>query len=49
MTSQTSPQSPAISAEAAQEIAQEAYIYGFPMVMNYKTLYNYAIDTQSPD
>jgi hypothetical protein len=49
MTSQTSPQPPAISAEAAQAIAQEAYIYGFPMVMNYKTLYNYAIDTQSPD
>jgi hypothetical protein len=49
MTSQTSPQPPAISAEAAEAIAQEAYIYGFPMVMNYKTLYNYTIDTQSPD
>lgn len=49
MTSQTSPQPPAISPEVAQAIAQEAYIYGFPMVMNYKTLYNYAIDTQSPD
>ncbi len=41
--------SSSISAEAAQAIAQEAYIYGFPMVMNYKTLYNYAIDTRSPD
>jgi hypothetical protein len=49
MTSQTSPQPPAVSAEEAEAIAQEAYIYGFPMVMNYKTLYNYAIDTQSPD
>lgn len=49
MTSSQTPRSPTISAEAAQAIAQEAYIYGFPMVMNYKTLYNYAIDTQSPD
>lgn len=30
-------------------IAREAYIYGFPMVMNYKTLYQYAVDTESPD
>jgi hypothetical protein len=31
-----------------QEIAEEAYIYGFPMVMNYGTLYEYFIDKSSP-
>lgn len=30
-------------------IAKEAYIYGYPMVANYKAMYASAIDTQSPD
>jgi len=30
-------------------IARDAYVYGLPMVMNYKTLYQYAVDTESPD
>ena len=38
-----------LSAEEAQAIAKEAYIYGFPMVMNYKTMYNYVVDTDSPE
>ncbi len=33
----------------ARAIAKEAYIYGFPMVMNYKTIYNYVTDETSPD
>jgi hypothetical protein len=33
----------------AKEIAREAYVYGFPMVVNYKTLYMYAIDEKSPE
>ena len=32
----------------AKEIAEEAFIYSFPMVMNYGTLYEYAIDKSSP-
>jgi hypothetical protein len=32
-----------------QAIAKEAYVYGFPMVMNYKTMYQYAVDTQHPE
>ncbi len=28
-------------------IAEEAFVYGFPMVMNYGTMYEYAIDTAS--
>jgi hypothetical protein len=31
----------------AQQIAEEAFIYGFPMVMNYGTLYEYAVDKAS--
>lgn len=38
-----------INAEEARGIAKDAYTYGFPMVMNYKTLYNYVIDEKSPD
>ena len=39
----------ALSPKEAQAIAKEAYIYGFPMVMNYKTLYSYVIDEGSPE
>jgi hypothetical protein len=31
-----------------QRIAEDAYIYGFPMVMNYGTLYEYFIDKSAP-
>ena len=32
----------------AKQIAEEAFIYGFPMVMNYGTVYEYFIDKDSP-
>lgn len=35
--------------EETQAIAKEAYIYGFPMVMNYKTMYQYAVETENPE
>ena len=38
-----------ITPEEAKEIAKEAYIYGFPMVVNYKTMYMYAVDENSPE
>ncbi|MCS4434207.1 DUF1254 domain-containing protein [Aquiflexum gelatinilyticum] len=38
-----------LSPEEARRIAKEAYIYGFPMVMNYKTLFVNAIDKNSGD
>src|SRR5215831_19059882 len=31
-----------------QQIAEEAFIYGFPMVMNYAVLYDYFLDPASP-
>ena len=38
-----------LSPEQAREIAKEAYIYGFPIVMNYKTMYNYTLNETSPE
>lgn len=39
----------AITPEEAEATAREAYVWGFPMVMNSKTLYNYAIDASGPE
>ena len=35
--------------EEAQAIAKKAYLYGFPMVMNYKTMWNYVVDEDNPE
>lgn len=41
-TSAASP--PAVTAEQARAIAKEAYVYGFPMVDNYRVMYSYFVD-----
>jgi len=33
--------------DEARQIAEEAFIYGFPMVMGYGVMYEYAVDTKS--
>ena len=38
-----------ITPAEAQAIAKEAYIFGFPIVLNYKTMWSYSIDKNSPD
>ncbi len=38
-----------VSPEEAREIAEEAYVYGFPMVMGYKTMHAYTLDEASPE
>ena len=38
-----------VTSEEAQAIARGAYVYGFPMVMNMKTIDSYVLDEQSPD
>ena len=38
-----------LSGEDAQQIAKEAYIYGLPMVLNYKTMNMYVVDKNSPE
>ena len=38
-----------ITKEEAKQIAKEAYIYGFPMVVNYKTMVAYTLDRNSSE
>ena len=38
-----------LTPDEAKSVAKEAYVYGFPLVMNYKTMYNYTLNEQSPD
>ncbi|MGB5203647.1 DUF1254 domain-containing protein [Eudoraea sp.] len=38
-----------LTPDQAKEIAKEAYIYGFPLVVNYKTLYAYTLDKNSTE
>jgi len=35
--------------EEAKEIAKEAYVYGFPLAVNYKTMYNYTLNENSTE
>ncbi|HUO05457.1 MAG TPA: DUF1254 domain-containing protein [Candidatus Binataceae bacterium] len=39
----------AVTDSEQKKLAEEAFIYGFPMVMNYAIFYQYFIDTSSPD
>ena len=39
----------AVTAAEARKIAQEAYIYGYPMVDNYRILHAYFVDTQNKE
>lgn len=43
------PESSAVTPEQARAIAKEAYIYGFPMVDNYRVQYAYFVDKQDPE
>ncbi|MET4432274.1 hypothetical protein ABIA65_005593 [Mycolicibacterium sp. 624] len=43
------PQAGAVTPAQARAIAKEAYIYGFPMVDNYRVLYSYFVDKQNPE
>ncbi|HEX5065998.1 MAG TPA: DUF1254 domain-containing protein, partial [Myxococcota bacterium] len=38
-----------LTRDETQAIVQEAYVYGFPLVDNYRVLYTYAVDTKSPE
>jgi hypothetical protein len=33
----------------AKQIAKDAYVYGFPLVLNYKTMFSYSVDQKSPE
>ncbi len=38
-----------LSPGEVRQVAKEAFVYGFPLVTNYQTLYKQAVDTASPD
>lgn len=40
---------PAVSPDQARAIAKEAYIYGFPIVDNYRVQYAYFVNKQNPE
>jgi hypothetical protein len=42
-------QGSAVSAKEARAIAREAYVYGFPMVDSYRIVYDYFVNTGSPE
>jgi len=49
IVSSCKPEANKLSTQEVREIAKEAYIYGYPMAMNYKTLYAYALEKRSPE
>jgi len=48
-TSAPPPTSAAVTPEQARAIAKEAYIYGYPMVDNYRVMYSYFVNKQDPE
>jgi hypothetical protein len=48
-TSAPPPTSAAVTPDQARAIAKEAYIYGFPMVDNYRVMYSYFVNKQDPE
>jgi hypothetical protein len=49
MPMMASAQSPSLSVEQARAIAKDAYIYGFPLVDNYRVLHSYFVDRNNPE
>lgn len=39
----------ALTKDEARAIAKEAYVYGFPIVDNYRIQYGYFVDTKNPE
>ena len=45
----TTSQRVAITPDEARAIAKEAYVYGFPLVDNYRIQYSYFVDKNNPE
>lgn len=45
----TSLRAQALDAQQAQALAEEAYIYGLPLIMSYKTMYAYSVESKNPN
>jgi len=48
-TATPAPEPAEVTPEQARAIAKEAYIYGFPMVDNYRVMYSYFVNKQNPE
>lgn len=48
-TTKTTAAAEAITPAEARAIAKEAYVYGFPLVDNYRIIYSYFVDTTGPE
>ncbi len=48
-TSAPPPSAAAVSPDQARAIAKEAYIYGFPIVDNYRVMYSYFVNKDNPE
>ncbi|MEZ0342250.1 DUF1254 domain-containing protein [Mycobacterium sp. pV006] len=48
-TTPSPPPRAEITPDQAREIAKDAYIYGFPLVDNYRVQYSYFVDKQDPE
>lgn len=49
VSSTPSPAPAAVTPEQARVIAKEAYVYGFPMVDDYRIMYSYFVDKDDPE
>ena len=47
--SQTVAAKESLTVAEAKQIAKDAYVYGFPLVLNYKTMFSYSVDQKSPE
>ncbi|MFD2231767.1 DUF1254 domain-containing protein [Alkalimarinus sediminis] len=43
------PKNATLTPQEAKQIAKDAYVYGFPLVLNYKTMYEYAVNKESSE
>jgi hypothetical protein len=43
------PNPAAVTPEQARAVAKEAYVYGFPMVDDYRVMYSYFVDKEDPE
>ena len=48
-TSAPPPTAAAVTPDQARAITKEAYIYGFPIVDNYRVMYSYFVDKDDPE
>ena len=49
VSSASPPPAAAVTPEAARAIAKDAYVYGFPMVDDYRVMYSYFVDPDDPE